>query len=173
MRVVSENSEEDLGRKFAQDKVDWCLRNLTANLLRVTRGAGKPYEIGRQVQALLEAIVEYNDRTGHFPSEAVFTESLTAERGPEVMERLSDLQHEEDWAEQRIIRGSLQITASRLLGQNTQERHGHHEMLDGFNALKEVRQKQRIEWARNRAGKPKLARPSSARKRSPKGRRGK
>jgi hypothetical protein len=43
MRIVSENSEADFARNTAMAKVDWALRDLTANLMRVTRGAGRPY----------------------------------------------------------------------------------------------------------------------------------
>jgi hypothetical protein len=55
MRIVSEKSEAQIARHQAEiardramNKASWALRELTANLLRVTRGAGKPYEIGRQ-----------------------------------------------------------------------------------------------------------------------------
>jgi hypothetical protein len=52
MRIVSENSETDLARQRALDQVDWKIRELTANLLRITRGAGKPYEIMQQMMQL-------------------------------------------------------------------------------------------------------------------------
>jgi hypothetical protein len=80
MRIVSENSEADLARNAAVAKVEPILRDLTANLMRVARGAGKPYEVGRQTQALIDAMIKYRDATGHFPSSYELTNAVTAER---------------------------------------------------------------------------------------------
>jgi hypothetical protein len=59
MRIVSENSEADIARNNATTDVYNSLRELTANLLRATRGAGRAWEIGRQAQALIESLIEY------------------------------------------------------------------------------------------------------------------
>ena len=59
IEVVSENSEEDLARRQAMDKVRWALRDLAANLMVITRGAGKPWEIGRQAQQLVNELLAY------------------------------------------------------------------------------------------------------------------
>jgi hypothetical protein len=67
MKVVSENSENDLSRKRWEGEVAWALRTLTANLIRITRGAGKPYEIVRQVGELIEALRGYYEAVGHWP----------------------------------------------------------------------------------------------------------
>jgi hypothetical protein len=40
--IVSENSEADIARHSALARVEWRLRELAANLLRIIRGAGKP-----------------------------------------------------------------------------------------------------------------------------------
>jgi hypothetical protein len=42
-------------------------------------------------------------------------------------------------AEQSIIRGALQIAASRLIGQRTQEATGHREMYDGLQRLEAIK----------------------------------
>jgi hypothetical protein len=63
---------------------------LTANLLRVTRGAGKLEEIGRQAQSLIEAIIEYRDAAGQMPFLDELTNSLSAERDRDFIEGLSD-----------------------------------------------------------------------------------
>jgi len=43
-------------------------------------------------------------------------------------------------AEQDMVHGALQIAASRLLGQRTQENAGHKEMIEGFSALRNLRE---------------------------------
>lgn len=55
MRLVSENSEAELARHTAEGQVKWKIRELAADLLRIIRGAGKPYEIMRQMVELSEA----------------------------------------------------------------------------------------------------------------------
>jgi hypothetical protein len=64
MHTVSENSEADLARQRASDQVEWKIRELTANLLRITRGAGKPYEIMQQMVDLAETMRGYQAATG-------------------------------------------------------------------------------------------------------------
>jgi hypothetical protein len=50
------------------EEVERTLRELTANLMRVTRGAGRPFQIGQQAQGLVEALIAYRDATGLYPS---------------------------------------------------------------------------------------------------------
>lgn len=147
MRIVSENSDADLARERAIRQVDWALRDLTANLMRVTRGAGKPYEIGRQAQDFITALIEYRDTVGHFPPSDELASLLTIERDPEVMARMNDDNLAQIYAEQEIIRGSLQIVASRLVGQSTQETAGSDEMLGGVNSLIVARAERQKKWA--------------------------
>ena len=137
MRTVSENSEADLARKAAMAKVGWALRDLTANLIRVTRGAGRPWEIGRQAQALVEACAEYRDAVGPLPSREL-SNALTAEKDREFVEGMSGDHFARYHAEQSIILGALQIVASRLVGQNTQEVAGDHQMFMGLNQLEKI-----------------------------------
>jgi hypothetical protein len=116
---------------------------LTANLLRVTRGAGNPYAIVRQATAFVEALVEYGDAAGGLFNSVEITNSLRAEPDGEPMRRLKGEHLAQYLAEQAVIRGALQIVASRLLGQRTQEATGHHEMYDGVNELEEIRAERR------------------------------
>jgi hypothetical protein len=110
----SAEAEALVARHCAMNKVNRALRELTANLLRITvarasrmRSCGKP-------TPFIEAMVDYRDAAGHFPSDEL-ADALSAERGREFVERLSD----EGLA---VIRGALQIVASRVVGQLTQER---------------------------------------------------
>jgi hypothetical protein len=59
IRIVSEQSEAEIERKPAEGELDWRLRELAANVLRIVRGAGKPYELLRQMQAVIDASVKF------------------------------------------------------------------------------------------------------------------
>jgi hypothetical protein len=142
MQIVSENSEADLVRKRALSQIGWALRDLTANLIRVSRGAG-PHEIGLQAEALIEALVAYRDAAGNFPWSEDLANILTVEPDPEIMERMNDDHLDQVDAEQAIIRGSLQIAASRLLGQELQESAGHRELYGGLRELEGIRAERR------------------------------
>jgi hypothetical protein len=147
MRIVSENSEADLARRRAMAPVDWALRDLTANLMRITRGAGRPYEIGRQAQALVDALIEFRDATGVYPSPDEISDTLAIGRGPEDLEKISDDHLDEIFAERAIIRGCLRIVASRLLDQRLQVSAGESEMYGGIKRLEDIRAAQRKKWA--------------------------
>jgi hypothetical protein len=143
MRIVSENSEADLAHQRAMAPVDWALRDLAANLMRVTRGAGRPHYVGRQAQALVEALSEYRDAIGYFPSPEEIANALAIERSPERIEQMSDEEFDLFRAEHAIVRGSLQIVASRLLDQKTQETAGEDEMYKGLGEIEAIRGKGR------------------------------
>jgi hypothetical protein len=88
-------------------------------------------------------LIEYRDAGGNYLDPPVLANPLSAWRDREVVERLNDEKLEQYYAEQSIIRGALQIVASRLVGQIPQEAAGRHEMYDGVNKLEALREKQR------------------------------
>jgi hypothetical protein len=139
MRIDSENSEVEIARRHALRQVEQTLRELTANLIRVTRGAGKPYEIEAQAQSFLAALADYNETTGKFPSNYELANALTLERYVERIGRMPGWYRLERDAKREVICGSLQIAASRLLDQRTQERAGEHEMYLGIRDLGDIR----------------------------------
>jgi hypothetical protein len=158
MRVVSENSEQELARRKAEaareeaaEVVGAMLRELAANIMRVTRGAGKPWEIGRQTGALINSMVEYREAVGHYPSSEEISNALSLDLDPEVRARMSQENMMEIYARQRIVHGSLQIAASHLLGQRAQEAAGRHEMHEGMRdwdrAIEELNKRWQAEYA--------------------------
>jgi hypothetical protein len=148
MKVVSENSEAELAQREAMGQVRWALRDLAANLMRIIRGAGKPWEIGQQAQALINSIIAYREAAGYSPSSDENYKSPIARRWPGRVDRFDKHgSRNRMWAEDIVIRGCLQIAASRLLYQNTQRRAGEHEMYDGLRDLEEARKEARKAWA--------------------------
>jgi hypothetical protein len=133
-------------------EVSRTLREMTANLLRVIRGAGKPYEIGQQAAALVEALVKYRDVTGAWPDD--LSEVLSIERD---MDNLEGHQLDRADAEQRVISGALQVAASRLIGQTAHASVGSCEMYEGINAIADMREEGRAKaLSATRPRKPKV-----------------
>jgi hypothetical protein len=145
MRIVSETSETEIARERALREIDRTLREFTANVMRVTRGAGKPDAIIGEAISLFEALIGYHNATGDFPSYHRMAAMLYMESDEERINQMRGAYRPEYYAEQKIICGSLQVAASRLLGQRTLQRSGEREMYLGIRELDDIhaeRQKQ-------------------------------
>lgn len=155
MRIVSEQSEADIRRKRATDGLVRPLRELAGNLLRVIRGAGKPVELFRQMEACSAAIREYAEAHGHLPPSEVFNQLLDCdaawhayrpwieENRKQFTDRLGDdAEWDSDVAMRRIRNGALQAAASMLLNQIPQHSMGESEIDDGMRWLREAREKE-------------------------------
>jgi hypothetical protein len=172
MKIVVENTEEDLERERVKKEVEWVRRDvdtallsLTANLFRVTRGAGRAWEIAKQTRELLDAFVVFAEAAKHLPPADGLQAALNIE--PELRNRgtiLEDLRPRQD-AEQDVIRGALQIAASRLLGQGLQEARGMSEMYSGINQIIELRREESEQRIREREAERKAKSSKAAAKR--------
>lgn len=175
MKIVSERSAEELeaekkasAQRWATADFDSALVSLTVNLLRVTRGAGKAYEVGRQAVELVQVMQKYRDAFGHYPGEGDFHRALTFER--ERTDEYGSREHRADALEQ-IMRGSLQVVASRLAGQRMQISAGEDEMWHGlkyYEEWQEERRRENAEMARAARAAAKSAKPRPIRPAKPK-----
>lgn len=152
LQVVAENTPAALVENEAVERLTWALRELTANLLRIVRGAGKPHDIVTHLDAVVETIARYRDIVGRWPLPDQISEALSIERDEEWQQRLMGPRLDRFYAEQQIIRGVLQHVAGRLLGQTTHQSVGENELYDGIRALEEARKELRNE--RETASKP-------------------
>jgi hypothetical protein len=165
MRLVSETSETDVARQRHAPHVAWALRELTANLLRVVRGAGKRYYIAHQAQTLLEKMAAYREGVGCLPSSDELTAMLDIDKPSQALDGMSDDQLDVLYAEAQIISGALQLAASRLLDQSLQIAAGHREMRDGARALQTALGNRQKAWEeRRQALRRQMARPKASRK---------
>lgn len=145
MRVVAENSEADIARDRAVRDLGWPLRELLANMLRVARGAGRPHEIGSQAAEVIQAYQAYRQVVGFYPdSSEVGTILRDAVEGPKI--GLDDDNWAEVHAEEMMLRGAMQVLASRAVMQRTQETVGDREMNDGMRAVTEARRASSERW---------------------------
>ena len=140
MKVVAENSSAELAQRLATQDMERALRQLTANLLRVVRGAGKPYAIVEDAAAFINAVVAYHDAAGTaLPPDDIASALDIMRDDPGMRSRLSGHDYDRMDAERIIVRGALQIAASRLLEQRTQEAAGKHELYDGVRWMEKLR----------------------------------
>jgi len=144
MELVSSNSDHDLEVRRARERAELAMLDLTANLLRIVRGAGKPYEIGRQVIACATAMQDHWDVAKVWP----YNEMAEAIRLPGLYDMKYGEGRDGDmaYARQSILRGALQHIASDLLEQRTQQRAGDHEMMQGVNEILRIREERHREF---------------------------
>lgn len=114
------------------------LRQLTANLIRISRGSGSLHEVEAQVMELAELFAKHRNITSHGVSPHIFDKALN-------YDPVTSLEDQETATLQRvrsqIVRGALQIAASALVDNNTTKHQGETELLEGQLQWEELRNK--------------------------------
>lgn len=123
----------DIEREVALDYVSEALRRCAANILRVCRGAGEPYRIGRDCSAVVDKLVAYRDIAGVWPTSDQLSRMLRRER--QDLSRFSAGEQIRADAIEAMVRGALQITASDLVDQRVHSNRGETELLGGVREL--------------------------------------
>lgn len=144
MRVVSSNSDKEIAAGRALERLRWPMRELAANMLRVVRGAGRPYELPSQIAKVLSLMEDYRDVAGHYPSDYDIGDTINIRN--ETGGRSDDWAHGID----TMVQGALQVAASTLVNQSTQKSVGEHELIEGLAQIEEIREGNRREarsWA--------------------------
>ncbi|KRA80308.1 hypothetical protein [Altererythrobacter sp. Root672] len=138
MRLVSDNPnlERDKEVEWVKDGLRWHLRELAANLMRITRGAGKPHEVGSQVVEVLQVLNDYREVVGAYPTAWEIQNALALDDSTLRWGRW-------DYAMHGMVKGGLQMAASELLGQRTQISRGERELLDGLDVIERIRDENR------------------------------
>lgn len=166
LMLASSRSDTEVAQQRAFDLISWPLRELTANLLRVTRGAGSPYDIYRQVVALEQVLREAHEFHDFWSIPHLMARELQSAL-PEW--RLAEEEFDDSGA--NVVRGSLQYIASRLVYQPMQEAAGSREIESGLleaERTRELRREQRrleeAEWRKQERAnrKPRTPKPKSS-----------
>jgi hypothetical protein len=79
-KIVASTTDEERAEHRARQDLDYPLRELAANLLRVVRGAGKPYALSRQMSDVLDGFATYREAVGHWPPSEAITQILEITR---------------------------------------------------------------------------------------------
>jgi hypothetical protein len=157
IKIISQRTEKEIIRDRLESRLRGVLRRFAANMLRVIRGAGRPFELLRQMNDILQLSTEYRELLGYYPSEDLFANALQFDdevwRWRKELSEKDDKATLEQWsadgtfsemhALHLIHCGSLQIIASRMLGQLTQERAGERELRQGLRDFQDARDKRR------------------------------
>ncbi|MES2844863.1 MAG: hypothetical protein V4747_07545 [Pseudomonadota bacterium] len=146
MRIVSDQSDKDVTARRAEAQAFDALRTLAANLMRVARGAGKPYELEMHAAEFLDAAEAYRAMVGHGLATHDVQNALRVRKA--VSTRNDPVMFEAETAIEEAVSGSLQIAASRLVFDGLREKQGESEAISGMDT-----------WSRRRAASKATARP--------------
>jgi hypothetical protein len=176
--VIDGGGPEGRDRIFAEQELRDRLHETAANMLRVIRGAGKPYELIQQLNEVVKAAIKFRDAFGHWPPSHALGEMLAMHDEVHAMDEkqaegrftkadmdrwYEDGTMDRKYAEQAIKAGVLQTIASQFVGQTLQERAGETEMRDGINQVIAAKKKSREYWDAKHPAPTK----TSAKKRKP------
>jgi hypothetical protein len=152
--------DKEQRREWVAGDFSWAIRECAANMLRIIRGAGKPHELLIQMRKVIDTAIKFQEAHGYWPQNEIVSKLGLEDKKFECLERghSGDLAqvHIDRWsedgtfdemsAEHSVYRGVLQIIASRMIGQNTQERAGDSEFHEGLRELQEVREQRRRKY---------------------------
>jgi hypothetical protein len=161
LTVVAENTQTEIDTAWAQQTFDSQLIELAANIIRVVRGAGRPYEIILQCDKVVKAEIAVHNQAGRMPSDYSVATALLLER--EEIDDYHSFRGGKKLAMRRMVRGGLQFTASSLLGQPLQIKQGEREMDDAFDELERLYE----ELRKKREAEARAARARAAPRRKP------
>ena len=136
-----ETGREAMDKAWAMEAIEWPLRELTSNVMRISRGAGKPYEILKNCCQVVQRFQEYRETVGFWPSTSELQQILSF-RDP----RLKDYRLPYDEmanAVEDVVSGALRMAAGRLLFEKLQADHGNKELIEGVNRIEQHRKELR------------------------------
>jgi hypothetical protein len=155
LRLVSEQSEEDIRKAEAEHALRQPVRELAANVLRVVRGAGDPARLSGQMCDCLDGFQRYRHTFGvwpaswtlgeilQFPSEFQETLEKFDHDSPELQRWAKNGKLDQLFAKDAIGKAALQIIAARLLGQKLQIAAGESQLSGAVRAFEEANERYR------------------------------
>jgi hypothetical protein len=126
-------------RGEALSKVGNSLRALAANLIGIVRGAGKPLELSRDVDAFTAALGAFEGTTGEHPKAWELAEMLRVDLEAKSSAPTSEEEMAEQYAQHAIVQASLQLAATRLLRKEAEAAEAYadlHKALSGLEGTK-------------------------------------
>lgn len=173
LSIVSEQSEREIKTNAAANHLSHALVELAANILRVTRGAGRPHSIGRECFEVVDALQSYREAAGLWPPSELVAEALRFTRSDRARE-MSDQARAQQRAIEQVARGGMQYAASRMLGQSTQVSAGQTEIFAGIRAIERADEVMRVhvqklpkDWLQKEIKRRKSARARPRKKKPP------
>ncbi|WP_145915800.1 hypothetical protein [Labrenzia sp. CP4] len=140
VKLVVENDPKEIARRQILDHLERELRLLFANLLRVSRGAGKAYEVGANCAAVVSVYQQYREVEGCYPASHEVSRALDFRKD---MDQPFD---EMRFGIERIVAGSFQLVASEFLRQRTQASAGETQLFEGIRAVEAIQERNRFKF---------------------------
>jgi hypothetical protein len=152
--VVEGGGPEGRDQILAEQDFKNALRAVAANMLRIIRGAGKPYELLIQLSDVISAAVKVREVTGQLPTDVMVnvlqgeskTEAIWERYAKGEIDKTAIDRWQEDgtidrkYAEESIKAGALQVIASQFVDPSLQKA-GQSELRDGINQAIAAREK--------------------------------
>jgi hypothetical protein len=148
LTLVSSQDRTLLAIHEARADFSYHLRQLAANLLRITAGAGKPHELMSEMSEVLHAAEEVRLAGGtldiietaldieHLLRERNGNRFVTSEARKNSVEDGSDRQ---SLGLAQVKQGALRQVAAELLGQRTQQSVAENQVYQGINEIQQAR----------------------------------
>lgn len=131
---INYRREVELNEGFMEASI----RQLAANLMRISRGSGTLYDVEAQVMELADLFAQHHVITSHGVSPHIFDKALRYDPTiSSVDKELAEFQR----ARSQIVEGALQLVASELLNNNTTKHQGEEELREGQIRWKELKKK--------------------------------
>jgi hypothetical protein len=122
LTIASSQSEQEIATERAMREIGWATRQLSANMLRIIRGAGRPHDLFDQVRSLAGAI------DSSPPGTLIWRISEAMELALAHGLKCDDDDFDRDSHLGKMESGSLRAVAARLLGQPLQVSAGRREL---------------------------------------------
>jgi hypothetical protein len=122
-------------------QVSDTLHVLAANIIGIVRGAGKPLELSRDVDAFTAALGAFEGTTGGHPKAWELAEMLRVDLDPKSSAPGSEEDMVEQYTQHAIVQASLQLAATRLLRREAEAEAAHRELHKALGGLEEAKRK--------------------------------
>lgn len=122
-------------------EVSDALRVLAANIIGIVRGAGKPLELSRDVDAFTAALGAFEGATGGHPKAWELAAMLRVDLDPKSSAPSSEEDMVEQYTQHAIVQASLQLAATRLLRREAEAAAAHGELHKALSGLEKAKRK--------------------------------
>jgi hypothetical protein len=156
LKIVSERPAEEIKKQKAAAALGHTLKALTANLLHIVCGAGKPEQIVDHVEAFAKSFAEYCGDTDEMPDTSILRGMIGfhPESSSDDEDRFKDA-----LLENSICRYALQVVASTLLDQKIPRDNAMRELRAAMRLIEDSRAKRKKSGRQAQRIAAKLASP--------------
>lgn len=150
--LVSSRTQREVDQDYTSRQTEAAARILAANILRIMRGAGKPHLLMEDISRFVQTAREFFDAHGFWPTQEL-SSYLSYQDRERDYSQFDDAARMRAYAVDDMIAGSLQIAASRLLGQRTHISAGETQLSRGAADWEEGWELERARFRSERARK--------------------